>query len=150
MLSRKIAIAVCSLMLAASTAVAADPAVGVTGKWKMTWHVAHFPNQTAPQDMTILLQVRQDGGAFDGKAAVMLDADKEPPANQDTHPVQGSLDGKAIAFTIPPHYESPEFKIHFTGALDGNTMSGTTDMGDTWTATRVRVGAGGKLRDSGK
>jgi hypothetical protein len=136
---------IAAICLGATGVVAADSPVNVAGKWKLVWNVEHGPGQTSPQTMNILLNVAQSAGQVSGKAVVMLDVDKEPPANQDTHPISGSVEGANIAFAIPPHYESPDFKITFSGAIDGNSMSGKTNMGDRWTATRVRAGAGGKL-----
>jgi hypothetical protein len=88
----------------------------VTGNWQVSWTAA---NGTQRQ---VTMQLKQDGkklsGTFQGERG--------------SAPLKGSLDGSRISLNV----KLPRRQASFNGTVEGDKMSGTTEQGAPWTATR--------------
>ncbi len=88
----------------------------VAGNWKLS-----FTDPTGnPKQGTLALQ--QDGSNLNGSCT----------GPRGTFSVKGSLQGNGITFTI----HAMGRKFSFTGNVDGDKMSGTTESGSSWNASR--------------
>ena len=97
-----------------SSASSAGPAVA--GNWQLSWTSAKGKEQQGT------VQIKQEGkklsGTFEGKRGSAA--------------LKGSLQGTQISFSV----KMPKGESAFTGTVDGDKMSGTTEEGASWTATR--------------
>lgn len=93
-----------------------NQAPGVSGSWQVSWTAANG-NQRQ-----VSMQIKQDGsklrGTFEGERG--------------SAPLKGSLNGSQVSFNV----KLPRRQLSFTGTVDGGKMSGTTEQGASWTATR--------------
>ncbi len=48
--------------------------------------------------------------------------------------LRGSVKGNSIDFTGRIKHEATSVSFHYTGTIEGDTMKGTVDMGEYWTA----------------
>jgi hypothetical protein len=68
------------------------------------------------------MQIKQDGkklsGSFQGKRG--------------SAPLKGRLSGNQVSFNV----KTRKHEASFTGTVNGDKMSGTTEQGASWTATR--------------
>lgn len=91
-------------------------AADLTGSWQVSFTA---PNGNQRQ---ATLELKQDGnklsGTFEGARGSV--------------PVKGSVKGNDVSFDV----KMPRRKIAFTGTVDGDKMSGTTEQGASWSATR--------------
>ncbi len=91
-------------------------APSVAGNWQVSWTAA---NGTQRQ---VTMQIKQKesklSGTFQGERGSV--------------PLKGSLKGNQISLTV----KLPRRQASFTGTVDRDKMSGTTEQGASWTATR--------------
>lgn len=126
---KKTAIAVAlvlSFAVACGLALAADdqPA-NVAGTWSMTFEGR---NGTVTQTLKFV----QD-------AAGKLTGTLTSPRGDS--PIEGTITGNAIDFTVKRSTPNGDFTIEYTGTVDGDSMKGSFKMGDNardWTATRQK------------
>jgi len=92
-----------------------SPAADLSGNWQVS-----FAGKQGSRQAT--MQIKQDSskvsGSFEGERG--------------SAPVSGTLNGSDISFTV----KAPRREISFTGTVHGNKMSGTTEQGGSWSATR--------------
>ena len=111
-------IALLVLVLLTVPLLADEPPAQVAGKWLITIQfIAGEGRHTA-----VIEQKDSDlGGVYKGEF-------KEGS-------LRGSVKGNAVEFTGWLRHEATGLSFHYTGAIDGDTMKGTVDMGEYWTAT---------------
>jgi hypothetical protein len=68
------------------------------------------------------MQIKQDGSKLSGTFE----------SERGSAPLKGSLQGNQVSFSV----KLPKRQGSFTGKVDGDKMSGTTEQGTSWTATR--------------
>jgi hypothetical protein len=87
-----------------------------SGAWGMTWT---DKNGDAKEGT---LQIQQSGNQLSGKFS----------GQRGMFPLSGTLQGGQVSITVKAYGR----KISFAGTLDGDKMSGTTEAGKPWNATR--------------
>jgi hypothetical protein len=87
----------------------------VSGDWQGSWTDADG-NQHP-----ITMQIKQDGSKLSGMFT----------GQRGSTSLKGSLSGNQVSFSM-----KGQRQIKFSGTLDRNKMSGTTDRGFAWSATR--------------
>lgn len=92
----------------------AAPNVG--GDWQMSWTAAKG-NQRQ-----VSMQIKQNGSKLSGSFQ----------GERGSAPLKGTLEGKQVSFTV----KLPRRQVSFSGKVDAGKMSGTTENGASWTATR--------------
>ena len=104
------------LIVTAATAQDTAPA-DVSGEWAITLtFVSGTGNHTAV--------ISQDGGRLKGQyRGELLEGS-----------LSGTVEGANVIFTGRLRKESTGVSFRYTGTVTGNTMSGTVDMGEYWTA----------------
>jgi hypothetical protein len=110
------------------TVTAAEEPAKVAGTWDMTFE---GPRGTRTQTLTI----QQDGSTIKGTVkGQRLDS-----------PLEGSVTGNKISFTVKRDTPNGTFTIEYTGRVDGNSMKGKSHSersdGD-WTARRASATGG--------
>jgi opacity protein-like surface antigen len=104
------------IFLAAICLFAVQPA-DIAGAWQMSCDAPHGPVHGT-------LTVRQQGAQWNATFAA---------GDHGTFNVIGTVEGNRIAFSI----NAPEgHAFSFTGAIEGNKMSGQTEHGGAWSAER--------------
>ena len=68
------------------------------------------------------MQIKQDTGKLSGTFQ----------GERGSASLKGKLEGNQVSFTV----KLPRRQVSFTGTIDGGKMSGTTEQGASWTATR--------------
>jgi hypothetical protein len=91
-------------------------AADVTGSWQVSWTGRNGDQRQAT------LQLKQDGDKLSGTFM----------GERGSVGVKGSVKGNQISFDV----KMPRRKVPFSGTVDGNKMSGTTEQGASWSATR--------------
>lgn len=91
-------------------------APNLSGNWQVSWENAKGSQRQ------VTMQIKQDGSKLTG----------EFQSERDSAPLKGSLKGNQVSFNV----KLPRRQASFTGTVDGDKMSGTTDQGTSWTATR--------------
>lgn len=109
-LMRNLGMAVLVFALGAVTALAAD----FSGKW-----TAQVQGRRGTQNVTFDFHV--DGSTLTGKVST-------PRGDSDIS--NGTIDGDNIAFDQVMNRNGNEFKIHYTGKIDGDTIHFSRQMGD--------------------
>jgi len=106
------------IFLFSAALLADEPPAQVAGKWLITiQYIAGEGHHTA-----VIEQKDGDlGGVYKGEF-------KEGT-------LRGSVKGNTVDFTGWLKHEANGLSFHYTGAIDGDTMKGTVDMGEYWTAT---------------
>lgn len=107
---RKLGIAVLVLALGSVAALAAD----FNGKW-----TAEVQGRMGTQTITFDFHV--DGSKLTGTIT-------SPRGQSDIS--EGKIDGDNISFDQVLNFNGNEFKIHYTGKADGDTIKFTRQMGD--------------------
>lgn len=114
---------VLALTLAFAFAVRAqDQPANVAGPWQMT-HAGR--NGTVTETLTFT----QDGTKLTGTVH----------NDRGDSPVEGTITGSAIDFTVKRTTPNGDFSIEYKGTVTGDSMKGSFTMGDNtrdWTATR--------------
>lgn len=101
---------------AAQDNTAAPNIPSVAGNWMMSWEAR---NRTQRK---VTMQIKQDGSKLSGTFE----------SERGSAPLKGSLQGNQVSFSV----KLPKRQGSFTGKVDGDKMSGTTEQGTSWTATR--------------
>ena len=103
-------------------AIGADEAVKAAGTWEMT-----SESPRGPRTQTVTIQ--QDGATING----ILEG------RRGAAPVEGSVTGNKISFTVKRETPNGTFTLEYTGTIDGDSMKGNvhSEMFDAeWTAKR--------------
>lgn len=91
-------------------------AASLSGNWQMSWTGANGAQRQGT------MEIKQDGAKLNGKFQ----------GERGSAAVTGSLDGSQVSFRV----KLPRRTVSFTGTINGDRMSGTTEQGASWTATR--------------
>ena len=111
------------LMISAGTASAADEAAAVAGTWEVS---VETPRGTS----TRTLKLQQDGNTIKGTLT----------GRRGESPVEGSVSGNKISFTVKRETPNGTFTMEYSGAVDGDSMKGTVHserFDGEWTAKRA-------------
>ena len=117
------ALALSWLMISAGTALPADEAAAVAGTWEVS---IEAPRGTFTQT----LKLQQDGNAIKGTLT----------GRRGESPVEGSVAGNKINFTVKRETPNGTFTMEYSGAVDGGSMKGTVHserFDGEWTAKRA-------------
>jgi hypothetical protein len=99
--------------LLAAVLTAGAQSTDVSGNWKLTLET---PNGVSNPSLVL----KQDGekltGTYKGRFGEL--------------PVEGTVKGKEIKFTVKVNAQGQEFKLEYAGALEGDTMKGKVKFGD--------------------
>lgn len=106
-----IVLGLAACVLAQDAAQSSASAANVAGKWQITWQGFRGNEQKGT------LELKQDGNNLTGT----LDG----PRGQS--PITGTVDGSKVSFNVQIQGRR-SFTIAYTGALSGDTMSGTFHM----------------------
>jgi hypothetical protein len=87
---------------------------GITGTWHLSWQGKRAREAT--------LELQQDGSKLTGTFNT----------EGDSGPVSGKVKGSNVSFKGKGKKKS----LSFNGTIDGNKMSGTTQYGTSWNASR--------------
>ena len=115
-----IALAVCVLYLGG--AVKAQDAAKVAGSWDLS-------SQGRQGNVTQTLTLEQNGTKLTGTLK----------GQRGDSPLEGSVDGNKINFTVKVQTPNGEISIPYTGTVNGDSMQGTRKLRDNdvpWTAKR--------------
>ena len=104
---------------------AKEKKVDVTGAWELTVESPQGP-------MTMTANYKQEGETLTGShVSPMGDA-----------PLKGTVKGADITYTITIDANGQQFTISHKGKVDGDTITGTADLGEmgtiNWTAKRKK------------
>ncbi len=102
--------------------LAADEPAKVDGAWD-------FSSETPRGTMTSTLTIQQDGATLKGTMK----------GQRGESPLQGSVTGNKISFTVTRDTPNGTFTIEYTGTVDGDTITGTSHserFDGKWTAKR--------------
>lgn len=88
----------------------------VSGSWQVSWAGRNGNQRQAT------IQLKQDGSKLGGKFQ-----DERGSAS-----LTGSLQGNQVSFSV----KMRKRQASFTGIVDGDKMTGTTEQGVSWTAMR--------------
>jgi hypothetical protein len=88
----------------------------VSGSWHLSWAGRDGSQRQAT------LELKQDGSKLSGTLE----------AERGSVPVNGTLQANQVSFSI----KMPRRQASFTGTIDGDKMSGKTEKGAAWSATR--------------
>ena len=116
------------LLMLGSKAIAADEPAKVAGTWEMTYE---GPMGTRTQTLTI----QQDGSTIKGTVK----------GQRGESPLEGSVTGNKISFTVKRDTPNGTFTIEYTGTVDGDSMKGTIHserFDGEWTAKRASATGG--------
>lgn len=133
-LTTGVLIAAAALIFGTSNAIAEStgaPAIGIsvpasgqdntaaadlTGSWQISWTANNGEQRQA--SMQITQKGRKLSGTFEGARGSV--------------PLKGTLDGDQVSVNV----KLPRRQLSFTGTVNGDKMSGTTERGVAWSATR--------------
>jgi len=118
LLSLVFTIATCFVACHDHPGMQAATSAQVAGKWQMTMESPHGVVKGP-------FKVEQD----DGKLTISFDAEAFGKLSG-----TGSVDGNKVSFSLTVPNGPQEFG--FSGTVDGSKMTGTTEMGGAWSATR--------------
>jgi len=111
------------LLIWGGTAIAADEPAKVAGTWEMT---VQGRRGTRTQTLTI----QQDGSSIKGTVK----------GERGEAPLEGSVAGSKINFTIKRETPNGSFTIEYTGTVDGDSIKGTSHserFDGEWSAKRA-------------
>jgi hypothetical protein len=91
-------------------------APNISGNWQLSSTGANGTQRQAS------MQLKQDGGKLSGK----FEGERGSAA------LNGSLDGSQVSFSV----KLRKRQVSFSGTVNGDKMSGTTEQGAAWTASR--------------
>jgi hypothetical protein len=126
---QKLGVLVAILALCAAPAFAQEAAkekmIDITGTWEVT---VESPQGT----MVMTANYKQDGETLTGTHV----------SEMGTVPLKGTVKGVDVVYTITIDMQGQQLAIVHTGKVDGDTISGTADLGGMgsmgWTAKRKR------------
>jgi hypothetical protein len=110
--------------MAFALAAAAQDMAKVDGSWELTME---GPNGSFTQTLTI----QQDGAKLKGTAK----------GQRGESPLEGTVDGNKIQFTITRHTPNGDRAIEYNGTVSGDSIKGTVKFGENereWTAKRAQ------------
>lgn len=110
---------VVSTLLAQDSAQGSDQSANVAGTWELS-----FQGRRGPMQATLTLQ--QNGTKVSGTLAGL------GRMRNGSSPLTGSIQGSNVSFSVT----GGRMPITFEGTVDDDKMSGTTQQGSPWTATR--------------
>jgi hypothetical protein len=87
----------------------------LAGNWQMSWVGANGERQGS-------MQLKQDGSKLSGKLQ----------GERGAATVTGSIQGNQVSLNVKLRRR----QIAFSGTVEGDRMSGTTEQGSNWSATR--------------
>ncbi|HEY2017054.1 MAG TPA: hypothetical protein VGH38_26295 [Bryobacteraceae bacterium] len=93
-------------------------AAKIAGKWQMSMDTPHGAVEGP-------LEVQQEGAKVTGTYTV---------EHIGTMPLSGTVDGKKVSLSVV--VPGADVRFGFDGTVDGDTMSGKTEMGGGWKAAR--------------
>jgi len=88
----------------------------VSGSWQVSWTAGKGNQRQAT------MQIKQNGTKLSGKFQ----------SESGSSSLTGSLQGNRVSFSA----KMRKRQASFTGTVDGDKMTGTTEQGASWTATR--------------
>jgi hypothetical protein len=91
-------------------------APNIAGNWQVSWTAANG-NQRQ-----VTMRIKQNGSKLSGTFQ----------SERGSVPLKGSLKGNQVSINVKLRRR----QASFTGTVDGDKMSGTTEEGASWTATR--------------
>jgi hypothetical protein len=100
-----------AFMLAVLTAGAQN--TNVSGNWKLTLET---PNGAASPSLVLKQEGEKLTGTYKGRFG--------------ESPLEGTVKGKEIKFTVKVNAQGQEFVLEYTGAVEGDTMKGKAKFGD--------------------
>jgi hypothetical protein len=100
-----------TFMLAVLTAGAQT--VNVSGNWKLTLET---PNGAASPSLVLKQEGEKLTGTYKGRFG--------------ESPLEGTVKGKDIKFTVKVNAQGQEFVLEYTAAVEGDTMKGKAKFGD--------------------
>ena len=106
------------MLFAGTSAYAQEPDVVVSGTWKLS---LTFITGTATHTAVIIREGKKLTGVYKGEI-------KEGT-------LFGVVDGNKVVFTGSVRHEATGVQFRYTGTVDGDSMEGTVDMGEYWTAS---------------
>ena len=99
--------------LLAAVLTAGAQSTDVSGNWKLTLET---PNGVANPSLVLKQEGEKLTGTYKGRFG--------------DSPVEGSVKGKEIKFTVKVNAQGQEFKLEYAGAVEGDTMKGKVKFGD--------------------
>lgn len=93
-----------------------NTAPSISGNWQLSWTARNGGQRQGT------MQIRQDGSKLSGTVE----------GERGSTPLKGSLQGNRVSFSL----KMRKRQISFSGTVNGDKMSGTTEEGASWTATR--------------
>ncbi len=112
------------MMLVVSLMAVAQDAAKVGGTWEMSM-------QGRQGTMTSTLTIDQTGNKFKGTLK----------NQRGETPIEGTIDGNKIAFTVERETPNGKFTQNYTGTVDGDNIKGTVKFGEReveWTAKKQK------------
>lgn len=88
----------------------------LSGTWQMSWTARNGNQRQAT------VQIKQNGNQLSGKFE----------GARGSTSIRGNLQGNQVTLNV----KMRKRQVAFTGTVDGNKMSGATEQGVSWTATR--------------
>jgi hypothetical protein len=126
--TRVFAVVIVAALALAGSAFAQDqpketPKIDVSGTWDLSV-------ETPQGAMALTSTFKQDGEKLTGMQSSQMG----------DMPLEGTIKGADIAFAIVIDMQGQQMTISYTGKVDGDTMSGTIELGSfgsaTWTAKK--------------
>jgi hypothetical protein len=112
----EISSATAAFTLAQDSPQTSNAAPTVSGNWQLSW------TSRKGGQRQVTMQVKQDGGKLSGTIE----------GERGSAPLKGSLEGNRVSFSL----KMRKRQVSFSGTVNGDKMSGTTEEGASWTATR--------------
>jgi hypothetical protein len=99
--------------LLAAVLTAGAQSTDVSGNWKLTFET---PNGAANPSVVLKQEGEKLTGTYKGRFG--------------ESPLEGTVKGKEIKFTVKVNAQGQEFKLEYAGAVEGDTMKGKVKFGD--------------------
>lgn len=112
-----VVLGIVSCLFGQDGATTGDKQPNVAGTWHLSW-------QGRRGDREGTLEIQQDGSKLRGT----FDMEGSPT------PVSGNIQGNKVSLTATGGKKKKS--LSFNGTVDGNKMSGTTQQGSEWSASR--------------
>lgn len=93
-----------------------NTAPSISGNWQLSWTARKGGQRQGT------MQIKQDGSKLSGTVE----------GERGSTPLKGSLQGNRVSFSL----KMRKRQVSFSGTVNGDKMSGTTEEGASWTATR--------------
>ena len=121
--TRALVLACGLLLVLGGSLMAADEPAKVAGTWNMTI-------QGRQRTFDVTLTLTQDGSTIKGSTK----------GERGESPLEGTVNGNKITFTVTRETDNGTFKIEYTGTLEGDTLKGTSHserFDGEWSAKRA-------------